>query len=44
MKKPFVSVSLFPFMKKLDRSSYGITMTDFDVIPIIIIIYLFIFA
>ena len=31
-KKGFTSFSLLPFIKKLGRSSYGLTMTHYDVI------------
>ena len=32
MKKSFTSVSLLPFTKKLDQSSYDVTITYYDVI------------
>ena len=35
MKKGFISVSLLPFTKKIGRSSYEVTMTHYDVIPIL---------
>ena len=34
MKKGFTSFSLLPFTKKLGRSSYDVTMTQYDVILI----------
>ena len=35
MKKVFISVSLLPFIKKLGRSSYDVTMTHPDAILIL---------
>ena len=41
MRKGFISVSLLQFAKKLGRSSYDVTMTHYEVMPIL---FLFIFV